>query len=367
MCSERNVISPDLPEQSSVPRPGRAPSCGAPSQAEVGRPRPRALPGRSLPGGRLLPAVPREYLAAAAAGGQGAALCGVTRRGGRAGGWESGQVTPGGLRPFSSSVGGRGSRARCEELRARAAARRRPLLPRPGTWAPLVAGECGAPSRWAGAKLFRGAEEKRWGEGERRRGAGVGSSPVQRTWARRAGSGIRVPETREPGQALPGLWRALRKLSPRRLRVPRVEALPAGGRGRRAHLRPPWESTAAPSIPKGRWSPPPLGFEPLPSAPAGQGPAVPGGRTKVLAGGTGRERDLLDLDLRGHFPSSWIWARSPTPPTPPRIPEPLSFCFFPSGALLCPRGRNELGALLLQRALPLWLPELHPVPAAAAG
>lgn len=115
------------------------------------------------------------------------------------------------------------------------------------------------------------------------------------------------------------------------------------------------------SIAQGRWSPPSLGFEPSPGFPGALGPAVPGGRTKVLAGGTGRKRDLLDLDRRGHFPSSGIWPCSPQPtPTPPaRAPV------FPHlrGAF-CVSSRPELtrGA-----ALAFWLPELHPVPAAAAG
>lgn len=189
---------------------------------------------------------------------------------------------------------------------------------------------------------------------------------MEGTWARRARSGIRVRKTREPGQALPGLWGALRKLWPRRRRVPRVKALPAGGRGRGAHLRPPCEPPNPPpphpaSIAQGRWSPPSLGFEPSPGFPGALGPAVPGGRTKVLAGGTGRKRDLLDLDRRGHFPSSGIWPCSPQPtPTPPaRAPV------FPHlrGAF-CVSSRPELtrGA-----ALAFWLPELHPVPAAAAG
>ena len=69
---------------------------------------------------------------------------------------------------------------------------------------------------------------------------GIEGSLVERTWARRARSGIRVRKTQEPGQALPGLWGALRKLWPRRRRVPRFKALPASGRGRGAHLRPPW-------------------------------------------------------------------------------------------------------------------------------
>ena len=66
---------------------------------------------------------------------------------------------------------------------------------------------------------------------------GIEGSLVERTWARRARSGIRVRKTQEPGQALPGLWGALRKLWPRRRRVPRFKALPASGRGRGAPLR----------------------------------------------------------------------------------------------------------------------------------
>lgn len=162
---------------------------------------------------------------------------------------------------------------------------------------------------------------------------------MEGTWARRARSGIRVRKTREPGQALPGLWGALRKLWPRRRRVPRVKALPAGGRGRGAHLRPPWEPPKPPphpaSIAQGRWSPPSLGFEPSPGFPGALGPAVPGGRTKVLAGGTGRKRDLLDLDRRGHFPSSGIWPCSPQPtPTPPAR-APVFPLLSPQGCFLC--------------------------------
>lgn len=168
---------------------------------------------------------------------------------------------------------------------------------------------------------------------------------MEGTWARRARSGIRVRKSREPGQALPGLWGALRKLRPRRRGVPRVQALPAGGRGRGAHLRPPWEPpySPPPNIAQGRWSPPSLGFEPSPSFPWGLGPAVPGERTKVLAGGTGRKRDLLDLDRRGHFPSSGIWPCSPQPTPAPPGRAPFFLLLSPLGCFCVLEARINSG------------------------
>lgn len=101
---------------------------------------------------------------------------------------------------------------------------------------------------------------------------------------------------------------------------------------------------ADPSIPRGRRSQPPRGFEPPASAPLGCGPAVPGGRAKVLACGTERGT-CSTLTVGVTFPSLGSGlARHPS-----KSPSPfLSVTFF-SGALLCPQGWNELGALLLQR------------------
>ncbi|XDB61812.1 hypothetical protein ABFV05_015428 [Capra hircus] len=63
----------------------------------------------------------------------------------------SGRLLPA---PPRGLVCGQGSRGRCEELRVRAAARRRPLLARPGASAPLLEGKsCG---KWPSVILHRG-------------------------------------------------------------------------------------------------------------------------------------------------------------------------------------------------------------------
>lgn len=97
------------------------------------------------------------------------------------------------------------------------------------------------------------------------------------------------------------------------------------------------------NIAQGRWSPPSLGFEPSPSFPWGLGPAVPGERTKVLAGGTGRKRDLLDLDRRGHFPSSGIWPCSPQPTPAPPGRAPFFLLLSPLGCFCVLEARINSG------------------------
>ena len=194
---------------------------------------------------------------------------------------------------------------------------------------------------------------------------GIEGSLVERTWARRARSGIRVRKTQEPGQALPGLWGALRKLWPRRRRVPRFKALPASGRGRGAHLRPPWEPPPPPPPPASHrnggprrpWVlSPPLAF-PGHWAPLFQA----GGQRCLLVGRGGRgTSSTLTAEVIFQAPGSGLARHSLHLP---RLPEPLSFCFFPFwGAFVSSRPELTRGA-----ALAFWLPELHPVPAAAAG
>lgn len=125
------------------------------------------------------------------------------------------------------------------------------------------------------------------------------------TWARRAGSGIRVRETREPGQALRGLWGGVSEvLAPRPVGA-EGEGPSRGRAGRRAHLRSPWEPPDAPASQRAGAPGPPRGFEPPRALPRGGGPATPGGRARWWDW----EKDLLDLGHGGHFPSSGIWLR----------------------------------------------------------
>lgn len=71
---------------------------------------------------------------------------------------------------------------------------------------------------------------------------------------------------------------------------------------------------------------------PAQALPGGAGAAVPAGGAEAPAGGTGREKDLLDLGRGGHFPSSGSGLAS----NPLGIPEPPSSCFLPSwGAFAC--------------------------------
>lgn len=93
----------------------------------------------------------------------------------------------------------------------------------------------------------------------------------------------------------------------------------------------------SPLIPKGQWARATPGFVqppyPAPQAlPRGAGAAVPAGWAEALAGGTGRQKDLLDLGHGGHFPSSGSGLTS----NPLEFPSPFLPAFFPSGALFCP-------------------------------
>lgn len=205
-------------------------------------------------------------------------------------------------------------------------------------------GECGAPSRWAGAKLFRGAEEKRWGEGERRRGQGSGAAQWKELG--RGARGVGYGSRRLGSPARPCLDSGGPLGSCRRAVFGCPGSKPFAPEGGAAALTCAFSGSPPPPPASQRDGGPrrPWAFEPLPSAPAGQGPAVPGGRTKVLAGGTGRERDLLDLDLRGHFPSSWIWARSPHPEPPPiESPSPFLSAFSPLGRFCVLEAGMNLG------------------------
>lgn len=87
------------------------------------------------------------------------------------------------------------------------------------------------------------------------------------------------------------------------------------------------------------------------------------GGTEVLAGGTGREKDLLDLAGGGHFPGFGIWPR----PSSPKIPAPISFLPSHLGCFCALAAAVNSGRCSWNGALFLWLPEQHPVPVAAAG
>ena len=163
------------------------------------------------------------------------------------------------------------------------------------------------------------------------------------TRARRAGSGLPCGSLGEPGQAL----RALRARASEVLAPPGAasgaKALPAGGRGRRAHLRPPGSPPPPAASQRDAGPRPPRGAEPPRALPRDQA-LLFRRRAKVLAGGTGRDKDLLDLGRRGHFPSSGLWPREP----PLRVPEPLPCSFLPLwGALVSERPERTWGAASL--------------------
>lgn len=248
MCRVRT----DLPEQPSVPAPSREASGGAPSQAEEG------ARGRAhLPAGpsqqAAPPAPPRGYLAAAE-GGRGR-RCAASR------GWvgERAGDTPAASAPFPAWSAARAAGA-AVRLRVRAAARRRPLLARPGASAPLLAGgECGAPARGRGL-TFPGRRGGGWGRRGGPQDQAIEGSLVEGTWARRAGVGSgsgRLGARPGPAWTLGGASEVA-AATPKG--VPRVKALPAGGRGRGLHLRPPWEPHQHPQHRTGTVVPPSPGF-----------------------------------------------------------------------------------------------------------
>lgn len=167
--------------------------------------------------------------------------------------------------------------------------RRRPVIQRRALGS-AARGECGAPGLRAGAKLSRASAARRRGKGERPRGQGR-ERPGGRPWAGRAGSGCGA------GGAWPGPPGAVRT---------RLGSLAEGeGPARGAHLGAP----AAPASQKDGGPEPPRGSQALRARPPAAGPAAPGGRAKVLAGGTGREKDAPDLGRRGHPPRPGIWPR----------------------------------------------------------
>ena len=106
---------------------------------------------------------------------------------------------------------------------------------------------------------------------------------------------------------------------------PGSKALSAGGRGRGAHLRPPWEP---PSIPQGRWPPPSLGFEPSPSFPGDRAPLFQAGGQRCLLLGRGGRGTSSTLTAEVIFPAPGSGLARHSLPLP-RLPERLSFCFFP--------------------------------------
>lgn len=104
------------------------------------------------------------------------------------------------------------------------------------------------------------------------------------TRARRAGSGLPCGSLGEPGQAL----RALRARASEVLAPPGAasgaKALPAGGRGRRAHLRPPGSPPPPAASQRDAGPRPPRGADPPRALPRAQA-LLFRRRAKVLAGG----------------------------------------------------------------------------------
>lgn len=141
-CAE---VRTDLPEQPSVPGPSREASGGAPSQAEEGRPRPRAPPSGSFPAGG---SSPRPL-----AGTWRPRRAGRGRRCAASRGWvgERAGDTPAASAPFPAW-----SAARAAGAAVRSSAFAPPLAAALCSRAQALRlrssrGECGAPSRGAGA------------------------------------------------------------------------------------------------------------------------------------------------------------------------------------------------------------------------
>jgi hypothetical protein len=181
-------------------------------------------------------------------------------------------------------------------------------------------------------------------KGKRAEGKGAGSNGWRNLGAAREKRDTGAGALGEPGQALSELGMALWKFCPHNLRWLRTKALPRRSAGPPCSPAP---SRCAPAVPASQRG----GRGPRARRGAQPGQRVPGVRRKVLAGGTGREKDLLDLGRRGHtFPA----LESGLASHPLKSPTPFLPVSFPSLALLCSRGRNELGALLLEPgAVPL--------------
>lgn len=336
MCSKKCAESePIFPSNPRSPLPAARASGEAPSQA--GRaPGPRAPSSGSLQRAAPPRAPSRVPVAAAEAGRGGAA-----RR--HAAGWESGQVTPGRLRPFSSMVCGQGSRGRCEGSAFAPPLAASPLLARPGApSAPLLAGgESGAPAGRGQGLTFPGRRGRRDGGGEERTpGPGDRGRPSGRNLGAARRSGIESGRLGSPARPCLDSGGGASEVAAATPGSAKVKALPAGGAGpREASPAPSWEPLQHPQHRTGRWSPPSLGFRPSPSFPWGLGPAVPGEEDKGACWWDGEERDLLDLDRRGHFPAPGSGAPRRSLPLPPRA-EPLSFCFFPLWGAFVSSGQN---------------------------